>query len=55
MVDTTGAGDSFIAGFLVAFLHQKDFHSCLVAGRDCAAVTCSHLGGFLQPLIATDL
>jgi fructoselysine 6-kinase len=48
IVDTTGAGDSFIAGFLYAYIERADLRESLACGRDCAARTCSHLGGFPQ-------
>lgn len=48
VMDTTGAGDSFIAGFLDARLRGHDLKACLERGRDCAAVTCGHIGGFPQ-------
>ncbi len=48
VVDTTGAGDSFIAGFLAAHITGKPLPDCLAAGRDRAALTCTHVGGFPQ-------
>jgi fructoselysine 6-kinase len=48
VVDTTGAGDSFIAGFLAARIAGKPLPDCLAAGRDQAALTCTHVGGFPQ-------
>lgn len=48
VVDTTGAGDSFIAGFLAARRQRRPLRTCLEAGRDAAAFTCTHLGGFPQ-------
>ena len=48
VIDTTGAGDSFIAGFLAAHLAGLPLADCLAAGRDQAALTCMHAGGFPQ-------
>ncbi|MDH2398394.1 PfkB family carbohydrate kinase [Bradyrhizobium sp. SSUT18] len=46
--DTTGAGDTFIAGFIARRLAGGNLQECLAAGRDAAAVTCTHFGGFPQ-------
>jgi fructoselysine 6-kinase len=48
VVDTTGAGDSFIAGFISGHAEGKDLRACLEIGRDTAAATCRHIGGFPQ-------
>jgi fructoselysine 6-kinase len=48
VVDTTGAGDSFIAGFISGHNGGQDLRRCLEIGRDAAAGTCRHLGGFPQ-------
>lgn len=48
VVDTTGAGDSFIAGFLSGRIGGLPLRQCLLAGREAAAVTCTHVGGFPQ-------
>lgn len=48
VVDTTGAGDSFIAGFLGTWRAGASLQQALEAGRDRAALTCGHLGGFPQ-------
>jgi fructoselysine 6-kinase len=53
VVDTLGAGDTFIAGFLAARLRGEDLKGCLESGRDLAAATCRHLGGFPQSPSAT--
>lgn len=50
VIDTTGAGDTFIAGFLSAWKRGQPLAACLAAGRDAAAATCGHVGGFPQPL-----
>lgn len=46
--DTTGAGDSFIAGFLSAHLEGRPIAQCLAQGHSEAAQTCQVLGGFAQ-------
>ncbi|MCL2781161.1 MAG: PfkB family carbohydrate kinase [Actinomycetia bacterium] len=48
VVDTTGAGDSFIAGFVAALLRSGALAAAMSEGASWAAQTCSHLGGFRQ-------
>lgn len=48
VVDTTGAGDSFIAGFLAGFVAGRPLQHCLEGGAERAALTCTHVGGFPQ-------
>lgn len=50
VIDTTGAGDTFIAGFLSAWKRGQPLAACLASGRDAAAATCGHVGGFPQRL-----
>ena len=47
-VDTTGAGDSFIAGFLLAWGRGSSVVRSMGAGAAAAAETCQHHGGFRQ-------
>jgi fructoselysine 6-kinase len=49
VVDTMGAGDSFIAGFLIAFLDGADMEMALHAAADSARRTCQFYGGFGYP------
>ncbi|MFN3468522.1 MAG: adenosine kinase [Novosphingobium sp.] len=44
VVDTTGAGDLFAAGFLFGFVRGKPLAECLTLGAVCAAEVISHYG-----------
>ena len=44
-VDTTGAGDSFNAGFIYGYLRQMDIRACLECGNGCGALNVTALGG----------
>ena len=44
-VDTTGAGDSFDAGFITAYLHNAPVVDCLESGNACGALSASGVGG----------
>lgn len=44
VVDTTGAGDLFAAGFLAARCRGRDLEACLQIGAGCAAEVISHFG-----------
>lgn len=45
VADTTGAGDSFDAGFLFARLQEMDSQTCLRAGVACGSLSTRALGG----------
>lgn len=45
VVDTTGAGDSFNAGFLYGILNRYDIDRCLLLGNACGALSCTGIGG----------
>lgn len=45
VVDTTGAGDSFNAGFIYGFLNGKDIGACLEYGNACGALSAMRIGG----------
>lgn len=44
-IDTTGAGDSFNAGYVYAFLKGLDLKNCLICGNGCGALSVTALGG----------
>ena len=49
VVDTLGAGDSFIAGFITAYKKGSDIEESLAYATKCAAKTCTFYGGFGYP------
>lgn len=49
VVDTTGAGDLFAAGFLFGLTHGHDLHACARLGAVAAAEVIGHLGA--RPLV----
>ena len=44
-VDTTGAGDSFDAGFVSAYLREAPLAECLRVGNACGALSATCMGG----------
>jgi len=49
LVDTTGAGDLYAAGFLHAFCQGRDLYACGKVGAICAAEVVAHVGA--RPLV----
>lgn len=48
VVDTTGAGDSFMAGFIAARLRGEDVEEALRSGIQRGSFTCRYMGGWPQ-------
>lgn len=54
VVDTLGAGDSFLAGYLTGILAGQPIEAALDFAAACAATTCSYFGAFGYPCPASD-
>ena len=46
VVDTMGAGDSYIAGFLVDYLKNKDIQKAMMSGAKNSAITIAYHGAW---------
>lgn len=44
VIDTTGAGDNFVAGFIAGLLQGWDLRKCAEYGTDCAALCVQYIG-----------
>jgi sugar/nucleoside kinase (ribokinase family) len=45
VVDTTGAGDAFDAGFLAGMIGGENLEACVRRGNACGALAAAHVGG----------
>ncbi len=55
-VDTTGAGDSFDAGFIYYFLYKKeDFETSIRFANGLGALSCLYIGGAEEKITETDV
>ena len=45
MVDTTGAGDCWNAGFIAGLIHGEDIETCARLGNACSAFCIGAVGG----------
>ena len=46
VIDTMGAGDSYIAGFLFGILSKESIPTCMQRGADSSAVTIGYFGAW---------
>ncbi len=46
VIDTTGAGDNFAAGFMAGLLEDRDLQTCVDFGLKQAAVSLTHMGAY---------
>jgi sugar/nucleoside kinase (ribokinase family) len=55
IVDTTGAGDNFDAGFLRAWLQTMRIDDCLALGHQCAVSSLEYAGGITGQICEADI
>ena len=46
VIDTTGCGDSYHAGFVCSYMLENDIEKAMNVGSEIAAETLKHYGGF---------
>ena len=54
-VDTTGAGDSFCAGFLYGLSEEKDLYTCGLYGNACGALAVRQVGACREKILWKDV
>jgi fructoselysine 6-kinase len=55
VIDTLGAGDTFIGVFLAQWLKKRPIPQCLLAASKAAAYTCTHYGAWDDRIIDIDI
>lgn len=55
IVDTTGAGDNFDAGFLCGWLRNEKIDECLALGHRCAVSSLEYAGGVAGQVCESDM
>jgi sugar/nucleoside kinase (ribokinase family) len=54
IVDTTGAGDAYCAGFLFGWANDLPLYQCAQYGTHCATQVIQQLGGRIEPGLLDD-
>jgi sugar/nucleoside kinase (ribokinase family) len=54
VVDTTGAGDAYSAGFLFGWANDRSLEDCAKLGTHCATMVIQQLGGRIEPGLLDD-
>lgn len=55
VVDTTGAGDNFVAGFTYGVINGKSLEECILYGQLCGSKSTVAVGGFTASLYESEL
>ncbi len=54
LVDTTGAGDAYCAGFLFAWVNDENLSECARLGTYCATRVIQQVGARIEPGLLDD-
>jgi sugar/nucleoside kinase (ribokinase family) len=49
LIDSTGAGDAYTAGFLFGYTQQKSLEECAKLGTFCATQVIQQIGARIEP------
>lgn len=55
VVDTTGAGDNFVAGFAYGLVQKKSLEDCILYGQLCGSKSTVAVGGFTASLYESEM